>query len=328
MRRELGRETPSLPASETSLQYFDPQDRGHCVLEVLFDDADRAVDCTFLEVSPSFERQTGMSAASGKRMRELRPTLEEHWFEVYGKVSLSGEPVHLAVESATLARWFDVYAFRLEPRRKGHVAVVFHDITEQRRDEEHYALMTREIQHRARNMVTLLTGVAKLTKGETVHDYKKRLLDRFAGLSRAEAALSSHSPGWADFAAIVHGELITFETGEQRIDLAGPTVLVGERAARCYAMVLHELATNAVKYGALSSTAGRLSVSWQLEDNKLCVTWDERCDFSVLKPTRSGVGSTVIDRCIRHQLQGNIRMMWRDVGLRCEFEAALDGPGL
>ncbi len=115
---------------------FDSIDVGVCTIEVLFDRNDKPVDYRFLEVNPSFEKQTGIQNARGRRMREIAPLHEEHWFEIYGKIALTGEPARFENQAAQLHRWYDVYAFRLGEPQERQVAIHFKDITERKQAEE------------------------------------------------------------------------------------------------------------------------------------------------------------------------------------------------
>ncbi len=115
---------------------FNSIDEGFCVIEMIFDASGKAVDCRFLEVNPSFEKQSGLQAATGMRARELVPDLEARWFEVYGKVALTGVPIRFSAEAESLdGRWFDVYAFRVGGAESRKVAVLFSDGTERKRGE-------------------------------------------------------------------------------------------------------------------------------------------------------------------------------------------------
>jgi PAS domain S-box-containing protein len=114
---------------------FDSIDEGFCTIEVLFDGNDKPIDYRFLEVNPSFEKQTGIQNARGRRMREIAPLHEEHWFEIYGKIALTGEPARFENPAAQLHRWYDVYAFRVGELQERKVAILFNDITERKRLE-------------------------------------------------------------------------------------------------------------------------------------------------------------------------------------------------
>ncbi|HXT66945.1 MAG TPA: PAS domain S-box protein [Nitrospiraceae bacterium] len=115
---------------------FDSVDEGVCTIEVLFDRNEKPIDYRFLEVNPSFEKQTGIHNAQGRRMREIAPLHEEHWFEMYGKIALTGEPVRFENQAAQLGRWYEVYALRVGEPKERHVAILFKDITERKRAEE------------------------------------------------------------------------------------------------------------------------------------------------------------------------------------------------
>ena len=117
---------------ESEVRYrtlFESLDEGFCVVDVLFDEADRPVDYVFVEANPAFVRQTGLEDAIGKRMRQLAPAHESHWFETYGKVALTGEPVRFEARAEALGRWYDVYAFRIGSPEERKVAILFKDVS-------------------------------------------------------------------------------------------------------------------------------------------------------------------------------------------------------
>lgn len=118
-------------------------DNGFCLIEVLFDGHDRAVDFRFLEVNAAFEAQTGLRDAVGRRVRELIPHIEEHWFALFGNVLRTGEPVRYAEASSALGRWFDVYAERAGDPEAHVLAVIFSDITARKRADDNLAFLLR-----------------------------------------------------------------------------------------------------------------------------------------------------------------------------------------
>jgi PAS domain S-box-containing protein len=114
---------------------FELIDEGFCIIEMLFDEHDRPIDYRFLEINPAFARHTGLEQALGKTARQLLPNLEEHWFEIYGNVALTGEPYRFEQGSEVMNRWFDVFAFRFGQPEQRKVAIRFKDISERVRAE-------------------------------------------------------------------------------------------------------------------------------------------------------------------------------------------------
>jgi diguanylate cyclase (GGDEF)-like protein/PAS domain S-box-containing protein len=115
---------------------FESIDEGFCVIEMVVDTAGTPIDFRFLEVNPAFEGQAGIENAVGRRMREIAPTHEPHWFDIYGRVARTGEPVRFQNRAEALGRYYDVYAFRVDKPEQGRVAALFRDITEHKRAEE------------------------------------------------------------------------------------------------------------------------------------------------------------------------------------------------
>ena len=124
---------------------FDTMLEGFCIIEVLFDAADRPIDYRFLEINSAFEAQTGLRNAQGKRMRELAPEHEAHWFEIYGKVALTGEPARFVNEAKALKRWYDVSAYRVGGRDSRKVAILFSDITQRKQKESELRRLNRTL---------------------------------------------------------------------------------------------------------------------------------------------------------------------------------------
>lgn len=115
---------------------FESMDEGFCIIEMIFDERKKPVDWLYLEMNSSFDKHSGMHNAQGKRIRELAPDLEAYWFETYGKVALTGDPVRVIHEAKSLGgRWFDLYAFRVDDERPNRIAIIFKDVTEQKQRE-------------------------------------------------------------------------------------------------------------------------------------------------------------------------------------------------
>jgi PAS domain S-box-containing protein len=127
---------------------FDSIDEGFCIIEMIFDDRQHPVDYRFLEINSSFEKQTGLSGAAGKRMLELAPQHEAHWFEIYGRVAMTGEAIRFQNAAEQLHRWYDVYAFRFGAPKNRQVAILFSDITRQKETEAEIAKLNVDLQRR------------------------------------------------------------------------------------------------------------------------------------------------------------------------------------
>ena len=118
---------------------------GFCIIEVLFDADERPIDYLFLEINPAFEAQTGLRNAQGKRMRELAPNHEAHWFEIYGKIALTGEPARFVNEAKALHRWYDVSACRVGGPDSRKLAILFNDITQRQQKESELRRLNRTL---------------------------------------------------------------------------------------------------------------------------------------------------------------------------------------
>ncbi len=154
---------------------FDSIDEAFCIIEMIFDADGKPIDYRFLEINASFEKQTGLHDATGKRMRSLAPNHEAYWFEIFGKVALTGEPMRFTNEAKALNRWYDVFAFPVGEGKIRKVAVLFNDITQRRnlekqlQDSERLAAIGATagmVGHDIRNPLQSIIGEIFLSKKE------------------------------------------------------------------------------------------------------------------------------------------------------------------
>jgi signal transduction histidine kinase len=127
---ETARAEAALRQSEARYRLlFESLDQGFCVIQTLFDERGRCVDYVLLEANPAFVSQTGLENALGRRVREMVPGHEEHWFRIFGEVALTGRPTRFEAPAEALGRWYDVYAFRVDDPGEHRVAVLFKDVS-------------------------------------------------------------------------------------------------------------------------------------------------------------------------------------------------------
>jgi len=201
------------------------------------------------------------------------------------------------------------------------------DITERREAEERLRLVARELDHRAKNALAVVLAALRLTPKDEPAAYARAVEGRVKALARAHSLLAQDRWTGADLRTVLEGELAPF-LADHRTDLGGPRVMLPAIAAQPITMAVHELATNAVKHGALSVPGGRISISWRsaMEAGKTTVRlrWVETGGPPVHHaPQRQGFGSRVLDSTIRGQLGGNVSLKWERAGLVCELEVPL-----
>jgi PAS domain S-box-containing protein len=231
-RRRYGRRL--LESEERYRSLFNSIDEGFCIVEVVFDDGGKATDYRFIEVNPSFEKQTGLSGAQGKWMRALAPEHEEHWFEVYGKVARTGEPIRFVNRAEQLQRWYDVYAFRYGRPELHHVAILFNDVTDRvqaeqeageegRRKDQFLALLAHELRN---PLAPIRYAVQAL--GVAGPDSKRAMLELLPMIERQVAHMARLLDDLLDVSRITRGAI---ELRKERTDLRA-AVQIGFEANR------------------------------------------------------------------------------------------------
>jgi PAS domain S-box-containing protein len=192
------------------------------------------------------------------------------------------------------------------------------DITDRKEAEERQALLAREVDHRARNALALVQSIVRLTRADTINSYTAAVDGRIAALSRAHTLLAQSRWQGADLARLVEEELAPFRgTDSERITIVGREVSLEPRTAQTLALALHELSTNAAKYGALSVLSGRVAVTWELQGSNMVLQWNESGGPAVSPPQSPGFGIRVISASIERQLDGKVAFHWRPEGLHC-----------
>ncbi len=208
------------------------------------------------------------------------------------------------------------------------------DVTERKDWEERQRLLVGELNHRVKNMLAVVQSIARQTQRTTVTSeaFVAAFERRMQALARAHDLLTRRSWSGADLRELMEGALAIFAAdGDDRVEVEGrEKVTVAPNAAISLIMALHELGTNAMKHGALSSPEGRVRVAWAVDAPNLArrsirLSWTERDGPAVKPPTRSGFGSRMLERGIARELGGAVRVDYLPDGLVCEMEFPLDG---
>jgi two-component sensor histidine kinase/DNA-binding response OmpR family regulator len=195
------------------------------------------------------------------------------------------------------------------------------DITDRKEAEERQVLLAREVDHRARNALAVVQSILRLSHGRTAEEFIASVDGRIRALARAHTLLSQSRWQGAHLNRLVDEEFAPYRTGDgERIDAQGPLVLLRSATAQAIALALHELATNAAKYGALSSGSGKVVVSWRLEPEWLELRWVETGGPPTAAPAAQGFGTRMIRATLERELGGSVRFDWLGDGLRCELK--------
>jgi two-component sensor histidine kinase/two-component SAPR family response regulator len=176
-------------------------------------------------------------------------------------------------------------------------------------------LLAREVDHRARNALAVIQSIVTMMPPSSGPVLAKVIEGRIRAMARAHTLLSQTRWEGADLASLVDEELEPYRAVD-RITIRGPAVAIRPAVAQNFALAIHEMATNAAKYGALSAPAGRLDISWSLERDRLVLRWSEYSGPRTEPPQKMGFGSKVIEASIKRQLGGAIVNEWTGDGLR------------
>ena len=194
------------------------------------------------------------------------------------------------------------------------------DVTEQKRAQEQITTLAREAEHRSKNLLANVQAMVNLSQADNLGDLRKAIEGRIQALANVHSLFVATRWIGAELATIARQEIAPYSaTGDKRVQIDGPEVLLEPNAAQAVAVILHELATNAAKYGSLSVSNGQIDLKWSHEpDRRLILRWTETGGPAVRPPTRKGFGGRIIEQMIAQQ-KGETRFDWRAEGLLCEI---------
>jgi len=289
----------------------------------LFDDREQ-----ILAISQSWLEQSGY-------LREELPRLEDWTSRAYGERSgevleqmrqiivISTEPEARSAELKIRTkdgreRLWSFVSSALAPQSNGRrlFLCIAQDVTDQKAHEEQIHLLMREVNHRAKNMLSLVQAIARQTAARDPEDFIERFTERIQALAANQDLLVQSEWQGVDIEDLVRAQLAHFaDLVGSRITVRGSPVHMNAVAAQAVGLALHELATNAGKYGALSVDAGNVDVCWRLDGDVFVMSWTERKGPPVSPPERRGFGTTVVDSMVKQTVNGEVQLDYAPSGV-------------
>jgi two-component sensor histidine kinase len=231
------------------------------------------------------------------------------------------------------ARYWDVQVSPIfgEDGKPSHILSISRDITELFEAQEQQKVLTAELQHRIKNTLSIVSAIANQTmRGDDIGAARNAFTARLITLSRAHDILMQASWTSAPIRDVVEGALAPHRTGQGRFNVSGPELLLQPKPALAIALAIHELATNAAKYGALSNMDGKVDISWatQAEGHEpgFRFDWIESGGprVSAPEPSKMGFGTRLIERMLKNDFGGEVLIDFKPAGVVCSIDAPLE----
>lgn len=284
-------------------------------------------DMRFIRINAALADMNGFSVEAhlGRSAWDLVPELRGEAEARLRRVLETGEPLRdVEIHGSTPAQpgvvreWCEqFYPVKTNGRVIG-IGVVCEEVTEKRQALDRERLLSREVDHRAKNMLAVVNSIVQLTQPDDVASYREAISGRIQALARTHSLLAGSRWEGSGLTPLLNEELAPF-VREGRVTTNGPDAILSPMATQDFALVLHELATNAAKYGALSSPAGRLVVTWALtpgaDGDDLTFDWQEIGGPPVAQPRRRGFGTALLEASVVDHLKGTVDLNWRPDGL-------------
>jgi PAS domain S-box-containing protein len=261
----------------------------------------------------------------GRKLWELFPRARDTGLgRLFDEAMATRRTIRSESESVIFGgRWL---AYRLFPLGDG-IGVVFRDITDRKRAEEQRDLLVRELEHRVKNTLATVQSIAAQSfRASGADPQVLRAFDaRLIALGNVHGVLTRQSWDSADLHQVVRSALRPHSAPDrEQFTVEGPTLRIGPKCAVALSMAVHELATNAIKYGALSAEGGRVDVAWSVADGRFRSRWSEHGGPPPARPARTGFGTRMIERALAMQLSGTVTIDYPPSGLICTIDAPLE----
>ncbi|HEX8064700.1 MAG TPA: HWE histidine kinase domain-containing protein [Allosphingosinicella sp.] len=273
---------------------------------------------------------TGTSGLGGSWIDAIHPDDRGLSFDAWSLSVATGRPYDVEHRVRMVDGSYRWARSRAYPRRRdnGEICLWYgstEDVHERKVAEEHQRLLINELNHRVKNTLASVQGIAFQTlRGDvSLAEARRRFEARLMALSSAHNLLTEENWGGTSLERVVRDSIEHLAGEAGRFDVEGEPLRLAPRAALALAMALHELGTNAAKYGALSKEGGRVTIAWTQEGDRLNLVWRESGGPPVHTPSRRGFGSRLIERGLAADLGGSAVLLFDPAGLRCEIEASL-----
>jgi PAS domain S-box-containing protein len=256
-------------------------------------------------------------------LEEDRRLFNEQWSGV--RTGYTVEKRYIRKDGAVM--WVEVAASLVtgEEGSEPFAIRILRDITDRKRAEEQQRLLLNELNHRVKNTLAVVQGLAYQTfKGSGISAETRRLFEgRLGALAAAHNLLMQHTWEPTPISGATETALKPFYTSRGRIRFAGPEILLTPSATVTLTLALHELATNAAKYGALANEEGEIEIRWAIDDGRLTFTWREEGGPPVEKPTRTGFGTRLLEKAVARDLGAQLTLDFAPAGIVCTISAPL-----
>ena len=291
----------------------------------------------------------GLTALYGYRPEEIEPSTAWWYDHIHPEDrDRIRRSVQDAVQGASL-RWSGAYRFRRADETYATVlnrAIIVRpasgaatrmtgvmlDATQQAEADAHREMLSQELSHRLKNTLAMVQAIASQTLRDApdIPTARDALLQRLLALGKAHDILLAGNAERAGMEAVIRGALALHDNARAgRLRIEGPTIEIGPKAALALALMIHELATNAAKFGSLSAAAGHVGVTWRIETAedgpRLRLDWAEAGGPPVVAPSRKGFGTRLIERAFAGTVAGEVALDYQPTGLRCVLTAPLAG---
>jgi two-component sensor histidine kinase len=300
-------------------------------------------DHIFEMTNSAYNRLVGNRELDGKKVRDVFPEVAgQGFFELLDEVYQTGRvhvgrrvplTMHLQSDEPSKRLFLDfVYAPILD--MNGETTGIFVegvDVTDHINNEDRLRLINEELQLRVKNTLAVVSAIATQTfRGSNNNAALAAFQGRLGAFAKAHDALAVEHGTKAPIRQVIDGALAPHRTGESRFSISGPPLILGSKQAVALAMALHELGTNAIKYGALSNANGRIDISWQggVANSALFqFRWQEKGGPLVVQPSRTGFGSRLIDRVIEGDFGGRAELNYEALGVTFTVTAPMQNLG-